>query len=168
MTQPRPPGVYVYYATLALAAGNPDEADRVLASLSSDDRQMAHWRAIVLAQRETQSGEPGAAVAALEAERLALSEACRPAALYWLGMAKRSAADEATVRDGLLDLLTLPAEYASRDRELAAAGLYQAAVALDKLKDGRGAAACRQELARQYGGTYHANLLRGRGETTER
>ena len=33
MTQPRPEGVYVYYATLALAAGEPAEADRVLASL---------------------------------------------------------------------------------------------------------------------------------------
>jgi hypothetical protein len=83
-------------------------------------------------------------------------------------MSKLNAADATMVRDGLLDLLTLPAEYATRDRELAAAGLYQAAVALDKLKDGQGAAALRQELARQYGGTYHANLHPGGGEAIQR
>ena len=168
MTQPRPPGVYVYYATLALAAGQPEEADRVLASLTSEDQQIAQWRVIVLAQREIQTGRPGAAVAALEGERASLSEACRPAGLYWLGMSKLNAADAAIVRDGLLDLLTLPAEYAARDRELAAAGLYQAALALDKLKDGRGAAALRQEMARQYGGTHHANLHSGGGEAIQR
>ena len=98
-------------------------------------------------------------MAALAAQRGELTDACRPAALYWLGLAQASSTDASAVRDGLFDLLTLPAEYSTRDRELAAAGLYQAAAALDKLKDARGAAALRQELARQYGGTYHANLL---------
>jgi hypothetical protein len=168
MTQPRPQGVYVYYATLAFAAGQPDEAQRVLSSLSGSDVHIAEWREIVLAQRELQSGPPGEAVAALEARRSALSEQCRPAGLYWLGLGRLQAAEERAVRDGLLDLLTLPAEYGARDRELAAAGLYQAAAALDKLKDGRGAAALRQELARQYAGTWYANLLAERGKTTER
>jgi hypothetical protein len=163
MTQPRPAGVYVYYATLAIAAGEPAEADRVLDSLRGDDPLLSQWRAVILSQREVQSGQPGAAVSPLVVLRPELTGHCRPAALYWLGLAQVAAADEATVRDGLLDLLSLPAEEPA-DRELAAAGLYQAAIALDKLKDGRGAAACRQELARQYGGTYHAKVLAGRGK----
>jgi hypothetical protein len=158
MTQPRPTGVYVYYATLALAAGQPAEAARVLDSLRGDDPLLSQWRAIILAQREVQSGTPGTAVAALQALRPDLTSDCRPAALYWLGLAQVASSDEATIRDGLLDLLSLPAEE-PRDRELAAAGLYQAAIALDKLKDGRGAASLRQELARQYGGTFHAKQL---------
>ncbi len=163
MTQPRPAGVYVYYATLALAAGQPAEADRVLDSLRGDDPQLSRWRAIILAQREVQAGTPGTAVAALQALRPDLTSDCRPAALYWLGLAQIASSDEATIRDGLLDLLSLPAEE-PRDRELAAAGLYQAAIALDKLKDGRGAAALRQELARQYGGTFHAKQLAAAGK----
>ena len=158
MTQPRPAGIYVYYATLALTAGQPEEADRVLGALVSDDR-LAQWRSVVLAQREVLAGRPDAALATLLEQRGELTEACRPAALYWLGRGQLLSTDPMTVSGGLLDLLTLPAEYASRDRELAAAGLYEAAAALDKLKDARGAAALRQELARQYGGTYHANLL---------
>jgi hypothetical protein len=159
MTQPRPEGVYVYYATLALAAGEPAEAERVLASLRTSEPVLAQWRDVILAQREVQAGAPGAAVATLQSQRGELVDACRPAALYWLGQAQLQSAEAGTVSDGLLDLLTLPAEYATRDRELAAAGLYQAAAALDKLKDASGAAALRQELARQYGGTHHANLL---------
>lgn len=158
MTQPRPAGIYVYYATLALTAGQPEEADRVVPALVSDDR-LAPWRGVVLAQREVLAGTLGAALTALEGQRGELAVNCRPAALFWLGRGQLLSTDAATVSDGLLDLLILPAEYASRDRDLAAAGLYEAAAALDKLKDARGAAALRQELARQYGGTYHANLL---------
>jgi hypothetical protein len=149
----------VYYATLALAAGQPAEAGRVLEALPTDDRLLAQWRDIIQAQREVLAGRPGTALAVLQSQRSELAEACRPAALYWLGRGQLLSTDASAVSDGLLDLLTLPAEYASRDRELAAAGLYEAAAGLDKLKDARGAAALRQELARQYGGTYHANLL---------
>jgi hypothetical protein len=158
MTQPRPAGVYVYYATLALAAQQPEEADRVLAAVGSQER-LAPWRDIILAQREVLAGRPGAALATLDEQRDEIAEACRPAALYWLGRGRLLSEDTATMSDGLLDLLTLPAAFGSRDRELAAAALYEAAAGLDKLKDAGGAASVRQELARQYGGTYHANLL---------
>ena len=46
--------------------------------------------------------------------------------------------------------------------DLAAAGLYHAAVGLDKLKDATGAAAVRRELASRYVGTYFE--LKQRGE----
>jgi hypothetical protein len=160
MTQPRPAGVYVYYATLALAAGAAEEADRVLDALRGDDPLLRQWRSIIQAQREVLAGGAGPALAALGEQRGELANACRPAALYWLGRGQLLATDAAVTSDGLLDLLTIAAEYGTRDRELAAAGLYEAAAALDKLKDARGAAALRQELARQYGGTYHANELR--------
>jgi len=57
--------------------------------------------------------------------------------------------------------LTLPAIYGDEQVELAAAGLYYAASALDKLKDMSGAAAVRRELASQYAGTHFGANLRG-------
>ena len=57
-------------------------------------------------------------------------------------------------RAEVLDLLTLPAHYSSQQPELAAAGLYHAASALDKLKDAAGAAAVRRELGSRYTGTH--------------
>jgi hypothetical protein len=83
-----------------------------------------------------------------------------PAALYWLGLAGIQSADEGAIRDGLLALLTLPAAYRSQHPELAAAGLYHAATALDKLKDDQGAAAVRSELTGQFGATYYGAKAR--------
>ena len=59
-------------------------------------------------------------------------------------------------RDGTLALLTLPAEYGRTQPDLAAAGLYHAAAALDKLKDDRGANAVRYELTANYASTQYA------------
>ncbi|MEX2176415.1 MAG: hypothetical protein WD872_18775 [Pirellulaceae bacterium] len=159
MAQPRLEGVYVYYATLALAAGDSGEVARVLAPLQSDDPQIAAWRSIIALQQDVLSGKPTAATLPLGQQIDALPAACRPAALYWLGLAGVASADERVVRDGLLHLLSLPAEYATSDRELAAAGLYQAAQGLDKLKAERAGAAVRRELASQYAGTFYANKL---------
>ena len=66
-----------------------------------------------------------------------------PRALYWLGLAGIQSADEGNGPRRHSRLLTLPAEYGRQQPELAAAGLYHAAAALDKLKDDRGAAAVR-------------------------
>ena len=55
---------------------------------------------------------------------------------------------------------TLPAEYGRTQPELAAAGLYHAAAALDKLKDDRGAVAVRYELTTAYASTQYAARLR--------
>jgi hypothetical protein len=154
ITQPRPEGAYLYYASLALAAGDTAEFNRVLPSIRGEDPATAPWRDILLAQQEVLAGHPGSQVDALRAAADSLPEPCRPAALYWLGQADVHSADESTIRDGILALLTLPAAYGHQQPELAAAGLYHAAAALDKLKDDRGAAAVRSELTSQFGATY--------------
>jgi hypothetical protein len=126
----------------------------VLPSIRGDDSAVAPWRAILLAQQEVVAGSPGPAALALRAAADSQPETCRPATLYWLGLADTQSTDEQVVRDGILSLLTLPAVYRSQQPELAAAGLYHAAAALDKLKDDRGAAAVRYELTSQFGATH--------------
>jgi hypothetical protein len=160
MSQPRPEGVYLYYASLAIAAGQPAEAERVLRTFQGTDKTAAQWQDVILAAQEVQSGKPGPQIAALAANRDMLADACRPAASYWLGLSRVAAADPATVQDGLLDLLTIPAQYARQDPELAAAGLYHAALTLDKLKDGFGSAALRRELVQQFPGTYYGRQIK--------
>lgn len=159
MPPPRPEGVYVYYATLALAAGEVAEADRVLPSLRGGG-DLATWREIIAAQREAQSGEPHESMSMLRSKLPSLQGAERAAALYWVGLADVQASDEPAQRDGLLALLALPAEFSRTQPELAAAGLYHAAAGLAKLKDDAGAAAIRQELITRYASTRHAALAR--------
>jgi hypothetical protein len=160
ITQPRPECVYVYYASLALAAGDAAEFTRVLPSIRGEDAATAPWREILLAQQEVLAGTPGSQVEALKASADKLSDPCRPTALYWLGLAEIQATDDDKVRDGILALLALPAAYRTQQPELAAAGLYHAAGALDKLKDDRGAAAVRYELTSQFGATYFGTKAR--------
>jgi hypothetical protein len=154
MPQPRPAGAYVYYATLAIAAGQPGEAERVLPLINGDDEVLARWHDIVLAEQELAGDAPGPAIESLQLRRDILPEQCRPVGLYLVGKAALLADDPETIREGLLALLTLPAVYGTQQPELAAAGLYHAAAGLDKLKDTAGAAAVRHELAGRYSGTY--------------
>ena len=58
-----------------------------------------------------------------------------------------------------MTLLHLPALYADATPDVAAAGLFHAAVALDELKDARGALALRSELLTGFPQTYHAARL---------
>jgi hypothetical protein len=171
---PRAEGVYIYYASLAIAAGQLEEADRVLPLVTSQEHGLPAWRDVVLAEREAAAFSAGeaalssgeAALSSGEATarlRLALTDLapdCRAAALYTLGQADLLSPAADTERDGLLALLTLPAAYGREQPELAAAGLYRAAEALVKLKDDTGAAAVRRELAHHYAGTWFGAKLR--------
>jgi hypothetical protein len=154
MVQPRPAGAYIYYATLAIAAGQASEAERVLPLIAGDDEVLAPWRDTVLAQQELAGASPGPAIESLRLRRDNLPEPCRRVALYLVGQAALLSDEPETIRDGLLALLTLPAVYGTQQPELAAAGLYHAASGLDKLKDAAGVAAVRHELAGRYSGTF--------------
>jgi hypothetical protein len=161
LAQPRRDGVYVYYATLAIAAGETAEAERVMALLNRSQEPIATWREIVLAEQELAAGSPGAAMERLKSRQGATPEPCRPVSAFLLGMADMQSTDGNVCREGLLSLLTLPAVYSRQHPELGAAGLYHAAVGLDKLKDAAGATALRRELASRYVGTYFELKLRG-------
>jgi hypothetical protein len=167
MSQPRPQGVYIYYVSLALAAGDQAEAERVMGSLRGESAAIAAWRDLLSAQQEMIAGAPGAAVRRLRTASGELPQAGHLAALYWLGLADAQSSDETACRDGILALLTLPAAYGDEQPELAAAGLYHAAAALAKLKDERGAAALRNELTTRYAGTRHASTWQSERKSSE-
>jgi hypothetical protein len=157
--QPRPSSAYVYYATLAVAAGDSAEAERVLPLLEAATG-VEIWPTLIRAEQELASGSSGQAIQQLHSKREALPPAARPAALLMLGLADSQSTDEDVCRSGLIDLLSLPAIYGSEQPELAAAGLYHAAQALDKLKDASGAAAVRRELTSRYADTHFGAMAR--------
>ena len=161
MKQPAPAAGKLYYATLALTAGEMAEAKEALAGLPTEPPIVGQWWMIARAQAEVLAGTAGANVAALQSQRDSLANSVKPAAIYWLGIAALQGDDEPTRLDGILDLLSLAAIHGESDPELAAAGLYQAMQALDKLKDSSGSAAVRNELLRNYAGTTHAAKARG-------
>jgi hypothetical protein len=157
-SQPRLEGVYVYYASLAIAAGEMAEAERVLPQLVTGE--MVWWRRLVEAEGELKRGEGamGSLFRRLRESEEEWPRACRPVGLLLMGTAGIQSEDEGEVRGGLLALLTLPASYATEQPELEAAGLYHAAVALDKLKDERGAATVRRELTTRFPGTHFGRI----------
>ena len=123
---PRPEGTRVYYGTLALAAGNTEEARRVLTGIEGQQPALARFREIALAQVDVATGNPQGAVQRLEGLPPADSVETQPLRLYWLGVARLQSPDRLTQQAGLLDLMVIPAVYSDQHPELAAAALYRA------------------------------------------
>ncbi len=160
MKKPYPEGVFIYYATLASAAGDKATAENAMKPISGNKPLVAQWRDIAKAQLEVTAGSPGAAVDTLEKSMDQLLSQTRPAAKYWIGMAKLSSDDKQTKQSGVLELLHLPAVYGTRYPELAGAALYQSMHALDKLNDIKGSIALRKELMLRYAHTVHAHKVK--------
>jgi len=156
MQPPRPEGTRVYYGTLALAAGESDQAIHVLSGIESDHPGMIQLRDISIAQRAVVAGDSGTAIGRLEQNLDKFAPANKPLAVYWLGMAKLKSDDERVHREGILRFLHLPAIHGKLFPELAAAGLYEAMRALATAGDKKSHAAVRRELLDRYGQTYHA------------
>lgn len=156
MSRPRPEGAYVYFATLALAAGDAATADRVLVAIKSEAGPIHELREIVAVQRELLTGKPGPAAAVLDAQLADISRENQPLALYWLGRAQLDSTDLETRQRGLVRLLRIPALYGSQAPEVAAAALFQGIEVLKELDDVRGSVALRNELLVRYGQTYFA------------
>jgi hypothetical protein len=149
MAAPRPDEAYLYYISLAFAAGDIPAAQKVLPAVQGTAPLAAELRDVLLAQQEVQTKQPGAALAGLESRLGKLHPANRLLAHFWLG-SWHAAGDEAAQRDAVLDFLTVAALAEARDAELAAAGLYHALQILDKLKDTAAATAVRRELLAKY------------------
>jgi hypothetical protein len=156
MPPPRPEGTRVYYGTLALASGSLDRGASVLGGMQGGHPVLAELRDIGLAQREVTAGRPGPAVSQLAGRFDRLTPANKPLAIYWLGMARATAPQETAQREGVLELLHLPALYGRQYPELAAAALFQAMESLTAWGDESGRRAVRRELLDQYRQTYHA------------
>lgn len=145
-----PLGPQVYLASLAACAGNTQILQAAELALKNQPGA-ADWELVLAAQKEITGGKPAAAVAALNQKIDALAEPARMVALYWSGTAALKEAP--TSKAGVIALLTLPARYGSISPELAAAGLYRAAIALDAGKDARAAVAIRTELLTRFRST---------------
>ena len=160
MAEPRPEGMRIYYGTLALEAGQWEEARRVLAGVQGEPAKMAELLTIAVAQGEVLLGNSGEALRRLEVTRDRLAPENRPLALYWLGRSRLSDSDSDIRRVGMLQLLELPALYGDVHPELAAAGLYHTLSAFARDGDAAARASLRRELLNHYKQTYHAEQVR--------
>ncbi len=159
---PVPPGLDVYAATLALAAGEPDEADRLLAKVQADTQSIHDLLRVVAAQRELNGpdgGRAGPAVAALERALRSDDFSQEPLARYWVGLAKLRSGDERARKEGVVELLHLPALFGESHPEIAAAALDKSQQALEALGD-PGASVLRSELLFRYPATVAAARLK--------
>ncbi len=159
MKNPLPLSARIYYASLALAAGERDAANAVLKGVKQGDPVSDQLVALVKAQAEVVDGNPGPALSALETSLESFSRANRPAAHYWLGAAKVANPEKAAQQAGILQLLHIPALHGETAPELAGAALYEAMTTLAKLGDEKGAIAIRKELLDEYGHTCYANRV---------
>lgn len=160
MPRPRPAGVYVYYATLALAAGDDASAAKVLDAIQSEDAVVVELRTIIDAQREILAKDPGVAVAKLAVMSDSVSPSNRALARYWLGRGQLGSPVAEERHGGMLQLLRIPALQGRENPELAAAALFHAMEVLSAEGDLRGSVAVRRELLERYGQTYFATRLK--------
>lgn len=168
MAQPRPAGAYLYFATLALTAGDLATADRVLKAVPSDGGELGSLREIIAVQREQvarqsePTGSAGLAASQLSARWSQLPPDLQPLALYWLGQTHLRAEDPAVRQRGLLELLRIPAWYGETAPDLAAAALHAAMERLRQDGDARGSLSLRNELLVRYGQTSFAKQAESR------
>jgi hypothetical protein len=169
MKAPRPEAGFIYFATLALAAGDDARAAAVLQSIKGTDPAVAELKSIVAAQRDILAGKPQLGGDAIASNVDALSPANRPLALYWLGRAKLARAQQPmpgapmskpALEPGLLDLLKVPAVYGKEQPDLSAAALHLAMETLAAAGDAKGSVALRKELLEHYGQSWHAQRVR--------
>ena len=155
----RPAGVYIYFASLATAAGQTKNVSRLLDAVQGDDATLAEFQNILRAEGELAVGKDGPALEQLRTNVADLSRETKPLALYCLGRAKLKSPDYETQQQAVLDLLRIPALYGKRQPELSAAALFAAMTKLTEMKDVRGSIAIRGELLSEYGNTYFARQV---------
>lgn len=156
---PRPEGVYIYYATLAFAAGDGKAGEKGLSAMQSADADLAELRQIAFAQWEITSRQPGDAVRRLSTAWRGFNAANKPLAVYWLGLSAVRATEPRARQQGVLLLLQIPALYGQEQPELAGAALYHSSKALAELQDVRASVTLRKELLEKYGRTYYASRV---------
>ena len=165
MTQPRPEGVFLYYASLAIAAGEFAEADTMLGQLAGTNPIIGELKQVLSAQKDLVAGDSAANLEALNRALNKLQPQTRPAALFWLGMWKTQSPDRSKQLEGVLHLSHLPALFGDEHPELAAAGLYHSMKTLDRMKDYKGSFALRRELLVRYAHTLFADRAKAEAKS---
>ncbi len=156
MVKPRPPATRIYYATMALTAGDTDKAAQALGGLEG----LPAWKVLVDAQIQISRDEADRAINDLQQQHDLFTGNMRPLALYWLGQAQLANPGSQIQQEGVLSLLRIPALFGQQQPELAAAGLYLAMHEVARQGDIKGSIAIRRELLDHYGQTWHAERLR--------
>lgn len=165
MKTPHPEGVFLYYATLAFAAGEIESGLELLNRVKGTQRKTREQKLIATAQHESLSGQVGGNIRRLEEEVEKMLPENRPAAYYWIGLEKTQQTEKQIRMEGVLQLVRIAALFEKQSPELAAAGLYQAMMTLDDLKDLKGSLALRGELQSRYGNSTHARKLSAKSAT---
>jgi hypothetical protein len=165
MQKPRPEGASIYYATLAIAAGDHAAADKVLSAMKSDQPGIAELRVIIDAQREVVTGKPGIALAKLGISTSQMKPENQPLAWYWLGLGKLRDSSSDAKKAGMLQLLRIPALAGRQHPELAGAALFHVMETLAAQGSASESVAVRRELLERYGQTYYALQVRGATKT---
>jgi len=150
----KPPtaGAYLYYATLAFAAGDSKAGSSVLA-LAKKLQTTAREKELVTiagATDATLNGVSQAAIVTLTALLDDVSAENRPLNTYWLGYAESNREDTRQKQEGVLRMLTVPAVYGKQFPELSAAALNRAMQVLGATGDVQASVALRGELRSQY------------------
>ena len=161
MKRPRPEGASIYYATLAIAAGDDAAANKVLGALKSDQPAITELRTIIDAQREVVAGKPGIAIAKLGISVNQMKPENQPLAWYWLGLSKLRDPSLDAQQEGMLQLVRIPAIVGRQQPELAGAALYHIMESLAAQGNASQSVAVRRELLERYGQTYYAMQVRG-------
>lgn len=159
LTAPVPTGLGLFATALALAAGDLEAAEAELARVGDDARDVAELRRVLAARLDVARGRAHLAVPVLETVVTNGLEPMRPLARYCLGQARVASAQVDERRDGVIDLLHVPALHGETQPDLSAAALDLAARTLDVLSDPE-AELLRKELLVRFPNAYHAARLR--------
>lgn len=154
-----PAAAFIYYGTLAMAAGDRPVAEEflrheLLVQMASRNKGVAQLQQVVLSQLDILDGKHAAVISRLKGSWRSYSKSNQAIALYWLGQAGVGSVVPGQREEGMLRLLYLPALYGTESPELAGAGLYHSMKTMNELKQTKAVQSLRKELMTDFGHTY--------------
>lgn len=154
---PWPIAARVYYATLAVAAG---EYARAATALNDPAPELAPWREVIAVEVACHTGQEVPDAARVAERWPGWNGALRVAALFALGRYLLQQNDPAHTSQGLLHLLRIAAEHPSGvDAEPVAVALHRAMTALEAQNDPLASLALRREIQEKFAHTRTAKAL---------
>lgn len=150
-------GLYAYAASLAIAGKELNRIDQFLAALKNGSEEIKQLQVVFELQlAQASEGDSQTAFANLAALQNKLTGAAKPTGWYVLGLAQAKSTDRATQREGVLNLLRLPALYDQTNPEVAAAGVYHAMQVMKQHERLTDSIVLRKQLLSKFGSTQHA------------
>ncbi len=161
LSKPVPPGARIYYGTMAIAAGQIETGERVLASLGQPSGSLGQWMMVAGAYSESERGGDNQTIMSLHANLSSMSPTIQPLASYLIGCDQlRRGSDKQD--EGILTLLSVVAVHGENYPELAAASIAAAIDSAQTRNDSNSrhmASVLRKELLRTFPTSHHAQAL---------